>query len=516
MKNIKNLILSLLVLIAAGVVGWGTYTFAGSSHSHGHAHSSEEGHAGHEHDRGSHGKDSHRQGAEKPDAHGDAHEDEDDEELEALFSGGSRASEDSAGRGNAHSHPRPSGKDDHAGHDHGPRRAARSHDHGGHDHGHRHGGGEEICPEHNVAEFEDALCHPEEIALLQAGQGMKVRLAAPEMARRVGIASALPLPAAEGSASWPGQIVFNRDRLARLSALAGGSVQKVNVGLGERVAKGQVLGEIASSEAAGLRAELSAAESRRSLAEAVYLREKDLLEKGITSRHDYQQAEADLRQAQSAAQRARRQVQDFGLGDGKEGSILPIRAPFAGTVIERRAVVGESVSPGEPLFVLADLETLWVEISIPEDSLLNVHPGLEVVTSFSGLPGRAFPGKIFWVSPALDERTRMLRVLAEVDNREGLMRSGLFGQVQALEGAAARTLAVPSDALQTVDGNPFVFVHLEDDLFELRRVTAGRRNGGTVVIREGLQAHDRVVTGQAFSLKSEVLRARLGASCADH
>lgn len=504
MKTTKHLILSLLVLAAAAGVGWGTYTIAGPSHSH-HA-----GHDGHDHgnedakdDPHGHAEESAR-GTRDPHAHGH----DDDEDLEALF-----ADE------KADSH-KDEEDEDHHGHDHAAHASAprQKNPHAGHDHsGHGHGeAGDEICPEHNVPENEDALCQPALVSHLQPGEGMKVRLAAPETAGRVGLVTSVPLPAAEGGAVWPGQVIFNRDRLARLSALAGGTVQKVNVRLGEKVAKGQVLAEIASPEAAGLRAELVAAESRRALAEAVYLREKDLLEKGITSRHDFQQAEAEYRQAESAAIRSRRQMQDFGLAGGSAGSVLPIRAPFGGTIIERAAVIGEAVSAGSALFTLADLSTIWVETSIPEDALLDVHPGLNVVASFAGLPGRAFQGKVFWVAPALDERTRMLKVLAEVDNRDGLLRSGLFGQVQAAGTSAESALSVPADALQTVDGNPFVFVRLGDDLFELRRVTAGRRAQGAVTIREGLRAHDRVVTGQAFSLKSEVLRARLGASCADH
>ncbi|MBE0595659.1 MAG: efflux RND transporter periplasmic adaptor subunit [Desulfuromonadales bacterium] len=507
LKTIKNLILSLLVVAAAAGVGWGTYTFAGPSHSAGG------GHEGHEHEEKTvadpHGQAGSRgEGTRDPHDHGD----DDDEDLETLFADEKVSSpEEHHEDGDDH--------DDHHGDDHASHAQAspRKDVHAGHEHSaHGHPGGDEICPEHNVPEIEDALCQPDLVSHLQPGEGMKVRLAAPETAGRVGIVTAAPLPAGEEGVAWPGQVVFNRDRLARLSALAGGTVQKVNVGLGQKVSKGQVLAEIASPETAGLRAELAAAESRRALAEAVYQREKDLLEKGITSRHEFQQAEAELRQAQSAATRAARQMQDFGLSAGSVGSVLPIRAPFAGTVIERAAVPGEAVSPGSTLFVLADLSTVWVETSVPEDALLAVHPGLEIVASFSGLPGRAFAGKIFWVAPALDERTRMLKILAEVDNRDGLLRSGLFGQVQGVAKTAGGTLAVPADALQTVDGNPFVFVRLEDDLFELRRVMVGRRSQGAVTISQGLHAHDRVVMAQAFSLKSELLRARLGASCADH
>jgi cobalt-zinc-cadmium efflux system membrane fusion protein len=470
MRNTKNLLVSLLVLTVAGGIGWGTYTISGPSNS------VADEPAGHGREAQEAKKDPHAHAQETSDRH-NAHGDEkDDEDLEALFANDGEAGE-------------------HAGHDHGA---------------------DEICPEHNIAEGEDALCQPDLVAHLQPGQGLKVRLTAAAAADRIGITIARPLPVGEEGRAWPGQVVFNRDRLARLSAPAGGTIHKINAGLGDKVGKGQLLAEIASPEAAGLRSELAGAESRRRLAEAVYLREKDLLAKGITSQHEFQQAEADFRQAESGATRTRQQAQDFGLGDGGKGSMLSLRAPFAGTVIERAAVVGEIVSPGTQLFALADLNNLWVEISVPEDALLAVQAGMEIVASFPGLPGRAFPGKIFWLAPALDERTRMLKLLAEVDNRAGLLRSGLFGQVRPALKSPGDTLAVPADAVQMIDGNPYLFLQLEKDLFELRRVLAGRRSQGAVVIQAGLQASDRVVTGQAFSLKSEVLRARLGASCADH
>ena len=75
---------------------------------------------------------------------------------------------------------------------------------------------------------------------------------------------------------------------------------------------------------------------------------------------------------------------------------------------------------------------------------------------------------------------------------------------------------MPADALQTIDGQPYLFIELEKDLFELRRVETGGRQRGAVLISLGLTPDERVVTGQGFALKSELLKSRLGASCADH
>jgi cobalt-zinc-cadmium efflux system membrane fusion protein len=477
MQSKKRLIFILAILLAGGI-SWGVWTFALSAPTPA-AVASEKEHKDHE----KHGDEKeHAEG--KAAAEHDDHADKEHAEEHAEKEHGDGEEEE--------------GHDDHAGHGHAKKASVNG-----------------ICPEHNVPEAEDALCQPDRIAALQPGQGLKVRLGAVEAAERVGIAAAPPVPAGEGSASWPGQAVFNRDRVAHLSALAGGTVKTVRVALGDRVKAGAVLAEIASPEAAALKGALRETESRSQLAEAAYLREKDLLEKGITSRQEFQQAEAEWRQAQSAAAQARQQLGDYGLAAG-DGSILPLRAPFAGTVVERTAVTGEAVAPGTPLFTVVDLSNLWIDISVPEEALLDLRPGLEIAASFSALPGRAFPGKIFWVAPALDEKTRMLKALAKVENREGLLRSGLFGEVHPAAKVATGALAVPADALQIVDGAPYVFVQMEKDLFELRRVSAGRKTGRTVVVDEGISAADRIVTAQAFALKSEVLKARLGASCADH
>ena len=403
-------------------------------------------------------------------------------------------------------------RDDHAGH--GDEKA-KVDDHAGHDHRPIEGD----CPEHGIPEAEDALCQPQLMADLQPGQGLKVRLAAADAAERIGITASIPQPAVDRGAALPGQVVFNRNRLARLSTLVPGVVKQVHAELGAKVEPGQVLAEIATPEIASLRASLQSAQSRAVLAEEIYLREQELLGRGISSRQEFQQADAERSQAKSAVAQLRQQLLDYGIARQDlqaAGSTLPIRAPFAGTLVERSAVTGEAVSSGSALFTLADLSTLWVELSVPETRLLEVHPGAAVSATFSGLPGRAFPGTIFWVAPGLDEKTRQLKAMAEISNESGLLKGGLFGEVQLVNELGGEALAVPSDALQIIDGAAYVFVALEPDLFELRRVEAGRRDQGTVAISRGIAASDRVVSGQGFALKSEILKSSLGASCADH
>ncbi len=411
------------------------------------------------------------------------------------------------------------GHDDHADHKgHDDKKTAGHDHHAGHDRGH--GPGTGVCPEHGIPEVEDALCQPQLMETLRPGQGLKVRLATPEAAGKIGVSASLPQPAGAGGTPFPGQVTFNRNRLARLTPQLSGVVKKVHVALGDRVKAGQLLAEIAAPEVAALSAALTSAQSRQQLAEANYLREQELLAKGVSSRLEFEQAEAERRQAQSAAAQARQQLRDHGVDPaglkGLSGSTLALRAPFAGTVTEIAGIAGEAVTPESALLTLADLGTLWVELSVPEDRLLALQPGTGVNLAFPSLPGRGFSGQVFWVAPALDEKTRMLKALAEVDSRDGLLKSGLFGEARLAGDRDATALAVPADALQTIDGQPYLFIEMEKDLFEVRRVETAGRQRGAVLISLGLTPADKVVTAQGFALKSELLKSRLGASCADH
>jgi len=397
--------------------------------------------------------------------------------------------------------------------------------HEGHDHGEaaEHG---EFCPEHRIPEAEDALCQPDAISRLLPGQGLKVRLSTPDAGQNAGIAVSKPREVLQPSgAPLPGRTEFNRSRFTRITPPVQGTVRRVLVTPGQQVAKGELLAEIATPELSALKANLLSATARQSQTEAAYRREKDLLDRGITSRQEYQAAEAEYRAAQSAADQYHRQLQDLGLSSGhiKEfltaganHSVLPVTAPFEGIVSEINIAAGEFVGPGTDLFTIADLDRLWIAVSVTEARIFQATPGITVEAEFDGLPGRLFTGRIFQAGAALDEQSRTLKVLAEVENPDHALKAGMYGRVRFVSETNSAALAVPADAVQDIDGNPYLFVRLEADLFELRRIEKGSETDGMIPVSRGLAPADEIVSAQAFALKSEVLKARLGASCADH
>ncbi len=383
-----------------------------------------------------------------------------------------------------------------------------------------------ICSEHLIPEAEDALCNPDLIGKLQPGMGLKVRLASADVAAKAGVRLSTPqsMTLAEGI-DIPGRVEFNRHRLAAITPMEPGVIRKVSVRLGDRVTRGQVLAEVAMPEMASLKTQLLAARAKEVQTEAMYNREKDLLERGISSRQEFQQAESQYSSARSASRQYHQQLLNFGLSQADIEQLLltsdisalvPLRAPFAGTIVEVSTALGEAVAPGTALFNLADLDNLWVELSLPESRIYQAQIDAPVQVRFDGLPAMAFSGRIFQVGAAIEERTRTLKVLAEVKNPGHRLKVGMFGKARLLEGDETRVLTIPPDALQSIDGRPFVFIQQESDLFELRHVRTGAKTRGIVPIIAGLMPGEQVVSSQGFALKSEILKARLGASCADH
>jgi len=423
-----------------------------------------------------------------------------------------------------HGHVETNTEERHEDHDkHGHEEQASSH--AGHGHGdHADEGG--ICPEHRVPEEEDALCHGDHLAELQPGEGMKVRLASPDAATKAGIGLVKPQKVSVGAGiDIPGHVQFNRNHLVRITPLSPGIIQRVLVKPGEKVSKGKIVAQIAIPEIASLKAQFFAAQARQKQAEATYHREKDLLARGISSRQEFQQAEAEFSAAQSTSEQYRQQLLNYGLTpteikdlvrDGFSNAVLSLRAPFAGTVVEVNTAVGETVEPGTPLFTVADLDTVWIELSVPESRIYQAQFDSPVQARFNGLPGMVFTGRIFQVGAVVDERSRTLKAFAEVKNPDHRLKVGMYGNARIIQGDEHQVLAIPADALQSIDGASYIFIQLEDDLFELRRVQTGAKADGMAPILDGLSLDEQVVASQGFALKSEVLKARLGASCADH
>jgi cobalt-zinc-cadmium efflux system membrane fusion protein len=381
------------------------------------------------------------------------------------------------------------------------------------------------CEEHRVPEQECGICHPELTASLIPGEGLKVRLKSLESAVKAGVITTAPdedEPTATHSVLC--QVTYNMNYLARITPLTSGVIRRVLVNVGAYVSKDDVLVEIVSSEIASAKVDYLTAIANQTLKELTYKREKGLFEKKISSQREYQQALTEHQVATNTTHTSRQQLLNYGFTEVElqeiietrsSSSIIPLRAPFSGTIIERNAVIGEAVGLGDTLFSLADLSTMWLELSIPEYMLFSFKVGNTVEASFNSLPGIKLRGDLIWLASSIEEESRMLKACAIVKNPDSLLKHGLFGQVSLLSEQFNKVLYVPVESIQRFNKKSFLFVKLSDDLYEIRSIVLGSRNGDKIEILDGVSIHEKVVVAGSFTLKSEFLKSRLGAGCVD-
>jgi cobalt-zinc-cadmium efflux system membrane fusion protein len=373
------------------------------------------------------------------------------------------------------------------------------------------GAAQKMCTEHNLPEKECGICHPDAAARLKPGQGTRIRLPARDSATLVGVEMAqATVGAITDAVECYAELAFNQNRLAQITAPVGGILQSVEVDLGAKVEDRQVLAKLWS-------AAITEAVARAVLSHQTLERERKLRAERVSSEKDLQQAEAEHRAAcQQLRMQGFTEDQIDLLGrKPQEQVLMEVRAPFAGEIVERSAVRGALVETGKLLFTLADRSTMWAMLNIEESALARVKVGQPVELQVEALPGRTFKGKLTWIAAEVDERSRMARARAEVPNPDGALRARMFAKVRILARIAESAVLLPASAICAVQGKPFVFVKLEDDLFEARAVALGVRFSGQLEVLEGLKPQETVVVNHGFALRSQWFSSRMGAGCAD-
>ncbi|MBI4800861.1 MAG: efflux RND transporter periplasmic adaptor subunit, partial [Desulfarculus sp.] len=293
----------------------------------------------------------------------------------------------------------------------------------------------------------------------------------PERQRLIGLkTSQAQVMSMEKTIRATGKVDYDEKRLVTVSPKIGGWIEELYVDFtGRAVKKGEPLLTIFSPD-------LLAAQEEYLLA----LRAQEQLAKS---------GFAEVRDSgQALAQAARRRLKLLDISDeqikgleqsGQARRTLTLHAPYGGVVLERQAYKGMSIMPGQALFRLADLSVVWVYAEVYEADLPQVRPGLWAVVSLPNLPGQDMRGKVVYVNPFLDAKTRTGRVRLELPNPQGLLKPEMYAQVQIHLDLGER-LAIPESALVDTGARQVVFVARGDGAFEARAVRAGQKAGDYV------------------------------------
>jgi cobalt-zinc-cadmium efflux system membrane fusion protein len=327
-----------------------------------------------------------------------------------------------------------------------------------------------------------------------------------------------------------GKVSFNEDRLTPVFTPYAGRVLELLANKGTSVGKNQPLVILESAELvaaqndlASVRSDLAKAKIGLDTAQTVAERARHLHEQEAIATKDLQQAEADLIRAQDEYRRAQVGVaavenrlslfgkdpkEIAGLGEHVDRRVV-IRAPIAGTIVDRKVGPGQYVKPDapDPLFLISDLATLWILADVYESDLAMVHLEAPVEVSVPAYPDRIFPGHISLISPTVESATRTVRVRCQVQNPQGLLKPDMFATVRIGAAAQQSVPVVPASSLVAEGDSSTVFVEEGHGRFRRRRIQLGQEMGGSVAIDTGLGVGERIVTRGAL-LMSELNKSQ--------
>lgn len=331
------------------------------------------------------------------------------------------------------------------------------------------------------------------------------------------------------------EVDYDRTRLARLSSRVAGIAWRVERELGAAVQAGEILTFVDSAEVGRAKAEFLAASAGLEARSRTRQRLERSAEAGFRTASERAEAEAAAREAEVRLFNARQALANLGLPVPEDGAdedkitrlglpesvsaasanLLPLVAPFEGVVVAREVVAGEWVDSARTLFEIADTRRLWVAMDVPQAEAHRIVLGQEILYRPDDARDEVVAGSVTWISTAVDEMTRTVKVRGEIENPRGALRAHSFGRAQIVVRASPDAVAVPNEAIQWEGCCYVVFVRLSDELFQARKVRLGAKDAAYIEVLVGALPGEIVATTGSHVLKSEILKSQLGAGCTD-
>ena len=302
-----------------------------------------------------------------------------------------------------------------------------------------------------------------------------------------------------------GKITYDETRTARISSPIAGRVIGAIAALGAYVRTGDALVELDSPELGQAQSDNAKAIADLNLANRTFRRIQELYDNGIAPRKEQEQAEDNLTHARSEAERARLKLVNLGVRNRRTDNRFVLHTPLSGTITERNINPGMEVRPDltAPLFVISDLNQLWVQMDIFEKDIGLIHVGATVLLQVPAYAGEDFTATVGYISQIVEETTRTVKVRCILPNAEKRLLPAMFASITVQSDADDQAVVVPLNAIFAENEFEWAYVNIGHYHYQKRPVTVGLRLKDRAVILDGLKPGDRLVVGGALLLRTE-------------
>ena len=189
---------------------------------------------------------------------------------------------------------------------------------------------------------------------------------------------------------------------------------------------------------------------------------------------------------------------------GKIQENFPVYATVSGTVSEKLVAEGAAIKKGQPLFKIANLETVWASFDVYENQINRFKKGQEITITTNAAPNNLYKSKVAFIDPILNTSTRTVTLRAILPNKEGMFKPGMFveGEIKTINSKATEVIAIPSSAVLWTGKRSVVYLKatINESVFEIRKITLGNKNGSTYEVLSGLKNGDEIVTNGTFTV----------------
>ncbi len=353
------------------------------------------------------------------------------------------------------------------------------------------------CSEHNMSEAECTICNP--------GLTGKIVISS-ESQTIAGIKTEKVYPARSGSNKiWTtGKVIYNEKKLVYITSRVNGRIEEISAFLQSKVISGDPLVTIYSPEYLTMQSEYIQSIERWTRAKQNNNVEEETTAKLIHDSAKQKLIITGMTEKAIVQLSETRTVQPY----------LNIHAPFNGTIIESNVIQGNYIQLGTVIYKLADLSTLWVTADVYEHNIAQINIGQPVEVTTVAYPGEIFEGIVTTIGDVLDEKTRNFKVRIELSNPYNKLKPEMFVKVSFITSNRS-SINIPKKAVLTEDENNIVFLALANKTFQRKKIELGIATEDYIQVVNGLTPGDIIVTEGQFLLKSEVLKSKLGAGCAE-